>query len=82
VNKHLYLCHLLVLSFPYGFSFLCLCLHEEIKCNLYPGLLREHPGFTSAPKGQVRYYRYSLVVAGKEIGLVVNADKTKLMFMA
>jgi len=36
----------------------------------------------SAPKGQVRYYRYSLVVAGKEIGLVVNADKTKLMLMA
>jgi hypothetical protein len=36
----------------------------------------------SAPKGQVRYYRYSLVVAGKEIGLVVTADKTELMFMA
>jgi hypothetical protein len=36
----------------------------------------------SAPKGQVRYYRYSLVVAGKEIVLVVSADKTKLMFMA
>jgi hypothetical protein len=47
-----------------------------------PAYLRQHPGLMSAPKGQVRYYRYSLVVAGKEIGLVVNADKTKLLFMA
>ena len=69
-------------SFPYGFLFLCLCLHEEIKCcNLYPGVPEIASGFYIGAKRSSTVLSL-FVVAGKEIGLVVNADKTKLMLMA
>lgn len=69
-------------SFPCGFSFLCLCLHEEIKCcNLYPGVPEIASGFYVGARRSSKVLSL-FVVAGEEIGLVVSADKTKIMLMA
>jgi len=68
-----------VSSFPCRFSFLCLCLHEQIKCcDLYPGVPEIASGFYIGARRSSKVILL-FVIAGKQIGLVVNADKTKLM---